>query len=138
MPSPEHPTNHQEWIALHTSYEHAERVSLLIKLIAVLLTAVLTAIDTHTCITCLFIGILWLQDAIWKTFQSRTEQRLLTIEKIASTNQYTPPAFYSEWEKSRPSLFKLIQAYVSNAFRPTIAYPYPILIIVATLTPYIR
>lgn len=117
--------NTAEWVALHTSYEQSERMSLVIKLVAVLLTACLLCMQSSNTLASAFIGILWMQDAIWKTFQSRTEQRLITLEKL---NASTPPQFYSDWEKHRPSALKLIKAYLSCAFRPTIAYPYPLLI----------
>lgn len=128
MPSLHQPSRHVEWLALHNSYEQAERFSLLIKLTAVLLTAGLSLHGAHIYLTCLLVSTLWLQDAIWKTFQSRTEQRLLIIEKTAATDENATPAFYSEWQENRPSIAKLIIAYISNAFRPTIAYPYPVLI----------
>ncbi|WP_041324383.1 hypothetical protein [Saccharophagus degradans] len=133
MPPLHQPSRHVEWLALHNSYEQAERFSLLIKLTAVLLTAGLSLLGAHTYLTCLLVSTLWLQDAIWKTFQSRTEQRLLIIEKMAATDENANPAFYSEWLRNRPSFAKLILAYFGNAVRPTIAYPYPVLIALAII-----
>jgi len=80
-------------------------------------------------ITSLLLLVLWLQEAIWKTFQGRTEQRLLVLEKAYQTghetnNETQPLQFYRHWTETRPGTTKLIAEYLGNAIRPTIAYPY--------------
>lgn len=123
--------NSTEWVALHASYEQAERFSLLIKLIAIIVTAILVALNMSALFTGVLICVFWLQDAIWKTFQSRTEQRLLLIENAQETNY---PRFYSHWEDSRPDTVTLLKSYIGSAFRPTVAYPYPVLIMLSIAT----
>jgi len=76
-----------------------------------------------------FVLVLWLQEGIWRTVQARTAERLLTIEKILE--QQDPSSgmqFYSNWQANRPGTAGLIKEYLLNAMRPTVAYPYVILL----------
>ena len=119
----------REWLALHNSYEKFETLALVIKLVAVLVCLAGFIFNLSSLILAMLILVLWLQDAIWKTFQGRTEQRLLVLEKANSENDQTVSLnFYSHWEVSRPGIIVLVREYLSNAVRPTIAYPYIILL----------
>ncbi|OUS24649.1 hypothetical protein A9Q99_24085 [Gammaproteobacteria bacterium 45_16_T64] len=121
-----------EWAALHRSYDQFDVLGLVIKLVAVVIAiaGLITALDTLI-ITAL-IAVLWLQEAIWKTFQGRTEQRLIAIEKALSTEESPETiSFYGDWQASRPGTVGLIKEYLANALRPTIAYPYVLLIAIA-------
>ena len=80
----------------------------------------------------LLLLVLWLQEGIWKTFQSRTESHLLALEKASSDNdEKFGLSFYSEWNESRPGIKKLIFQYISNSLRPTVAYPYVVLLLIS-------
>lgn len=124
----------KEWAVLQSSYDQYERYGLVIKITAIILFVAAFALNTSTIILTFALLVLWLQEAIWKTFQSRTEQRLLTIEANLNKSN-SPPAyqFYSEWETNRPSTLGLVKDYITQAFRPTIAFPYIILIIISLL-----
>lgn len=89
---------------------------------------------------------LWLQDGIWKTFQSRTEHRLVQIEQTLvdgiSTARNTDAElttalvafqFNHSFINQRPSGFKLIMEYGKQALRPTVAFPHLILVLVLLL-----
>jgi len=83
--------------------------------------------------------VLWLQDAIWKTFQARIENRLLQLEENLSGEQSLERAdgkayqFNSAYIKNRPDNLGLIKEYFYQAIRPTIAYPHVILLLVLSV-----
>ncbi|MCU7940091.1 MAG: hypothetical protein KZQ64_01440 [gamma proteobacterium symbiont of Bathyaustriella thionipta] len=122
-------TLQQEWHTLQNNCAHSETLALIIKLVAIII-CLIGFIDHHSSLLiALLLLILWLQEAIWKTFQSRTEQRLLAIEKAwADSDNGSALCFYSNWTKSRPGIKRLIADYLLSAVRPTVAYPYIVLL----------
>lgn len=123
----------EEWKSLQHSYDRYEGLSLLIKLGAFASWAFSTVIAMDLAFTLALVALIWFQEAIWKTFQARTEDRLLSIEKAwKQQNEAHTLSFYTDWQKQRPGTIALVKAYVKNAFRPTIAYPY-VLLLVATV-----
>jgi len=120
----------QEWLALHTSYDRYEWSGLVIKITAVVLYFSSLFLSLQALMVCIILAVLWLQEGIWKTFQSRTEQRLLNIEaglsNLAGSQAFN---FYTEWQENRPSHLGLIAEYAKHIVRPTIAYPYSVLIV---------
>lgn len=120
-----------EWTTLQNSYDRYEVNGLWIKLIAIILFFLSFALATPIIITLLMLLVFWLQEAIWKTFQNRTEQRLLNIEQeLTQANENSSFQFYSQWESTRPSTLGLIKEYAKQACRPTIAFPYIALVAV--------
>jgi len=124
----------QEWSILHNDHEKYERYSLLIKLSSVFVSLVAVIFEIPLIIAIFFVGIVWLQDGIWKTFQSRMSDRILLIERYikeqASRNtDEVAFQFYSGWEKSPKGTKRLLGEYIRNSIRPTVAYPYIILIL---------
>ncbi len=73
-----------EWCLLQNQFDSYEKHSLYIKLLSVIvfLTAGISNVLTIFVVSALV--LLWLQDAIWKTFQSRIEARLLQLERYIS------------------------------------------------------
>mgnify|MGYP000414179459 CR=1 FL=1 len=125
-----------EWSLLQNQFDSYEKYSLLIKLanIGVLAAAYFT--DHLSVFTVCLLIILWLQDAIWKTFQSRIDSRLLQLESYLS-NEHTPQhcdgvpfQFNSLYLQNRPSNVGLVKEYLSQALRPTIAFPHLLLIVI--------
>lgn len=79
----------------------------------------------------LVLVVLWLQDAIWKTFQSRIEPRLLQIEKyISEKSEESVFQFNSEYHRDRLSGISLIKEYVRQSIRPTVVFPHIVLILI--------
>ena len=84
----------------------------------------------------LVVAILWLQDAIWKTFQNRIGQRLEIVEQAIQDNPHHVPEhllhlgmqFNLAWNQSRPRAIGLISEYIKQSLKPTVAYPYVVLI----------
>jgi len=119
----------EEWKILHQDFERYDRYSLLIKLTAVLSSLIIVGLAINLWIAIIFILVIWLQEGIWRTVQARTAERLLALEEmIKSDNQKSAMQFYSNWEATRHSAAGLIKEYLLNALRPTVAYPYIVLL----------
>ena len=135
----------QEWVILHGNIEKYERFSLLIKLVAILVYVIAFSYSLAVWVSLMGIFILWLQDGIWKTFQKRLEERILFIEKEIANGaddqndkrQSEAFQFYSQWENKRQGVVGLVKEYLSNSFKPTVAYPYLLLVfLIPTLQYY--
>ena len=120
----------KEWELLHTDNEKYERYSLLIKLAAIACATILVVFSTNWLLSAMIIIVLWGQEAIWKTFQDRLCDRIKFVEGALSSDQKPLPdafQFYSEWSKNRPSTVGTIMEYAKSALRPTVVYPYLVL-----------
>jgi hypothetical protein len=122
-----------EWSLLQNQYDSYEKYSLLIKLVSVGILSI-TFFSHHLhCSILILLLVLWLQDAIWKTFQSRIENRLLQLEGFMSGDQSLERAdgrayqFNRLYSETRPGTMELITEYFHQAIRPTVAYPHVIL-----------
>jgi len=119
----------EEWKTLHQDFERYDRYSLLIKLTAVLSSLIIIGLAIKLWVAIIFILLIWLQEGIWRTVQARTAERLLALEEmIKSNDQKAAMQFYSNWEATRHSAAGLIKEYLLNALRPTVAYPYIVLL----------
>ena len=121
-----------EWVTLQDNYERYEGWALAIKLAAVLVFVAGAALQLVPWLICLAILMLWLQDGIFKTYQSRLGDRLLQLEKqIAAWGRTGEPSLpfqlHSNWLDYRRSTAGLLSEYLSNACRPTVAFPYVVL-----------
>jgi len=132
------PSFTQEWAILHNDHEKYERYSLIIKLVNILIcfTGLVSGMSFFPVI--ILLGVVWLQDGIWKTYQSRMSERILLVERyikeeITTGSNEVAFQFYSEWEKGPRSASALVKEYIRNALRPTVAYPHIILIILQVL-----
>ncbi|BBB28054.1 hypothetical protein [Neptunomonas japonica] len=122
-----------EWNTLQTQSDSYEKHSLYIKLLAIAITASTALLIAKTSLYIVIIlAILWLQDAIWKTFQARISDRLIKVEtalqETNSANNLPPCQLNSEWLAKRSGFVGLIKEYLCHAVRPTIAFPYILLI----------
>lgn len=125
-----------EWSLLQNQFDSYEKYSLLIKLTSIVILFI--AYCTHHLDIFVFILllVLWLQDAIWKTFQVRIENRLLQLEESLSGEQSLERAdekayqFNSQYIKHRRGTLGLIKEYFCQAIRPTVAYPHVLLLLV--------
>jgi len=125
----------QEWQILHNDHEYYERFSLFIKLLAVTVCCITLIFNFPFIISSLLLLTLWLQEAIWKTFQSRLTTRLLLIEEhnknpLPNTSKNGAFELYSTWQTQDSSAKDIILEYIANALRPTIMFPYVILILI--------
>jgi len=121
----------QEWAIIHSDIEKYEHLSLIIKLFSLLIFTLSLAFSIETLATIFILLILWLEEGIWKTFQQRLESRALFIEqqiKRETDKNNTSFQLYSEWKNNRLGSVYLIKEYLSNSIRPTVAYPYVLMI----------
>ncbi|MCF6254787.1 MAG: hypothetical protein L3J98_15435 [Gammaproteobacteria bacterium] len=123
---------HNEWVILHGDIEKYERFSLVIKLVSVLTSVFSMAFIANGWIAVVVILVLWLQDGIWKTFQKRLETRVVVIEqKLKNKSDENNTAFqlYSQWGDKRQGTVGLVKEYLLNSIKPTVAYPYAVLVL---------
>ncbi|MBV1914559.1 MAG: hypothetical protein KUG72_04185 [Pseudomonadales bacterium] len=125
-----------EWSLLQNQFDSYEKYSLLIKLTAIGVLAAAYFSD-HLSVFVLFLLLtLWLQDAIWKTFQSRIDIRLLQLEQYLSSEHPLENRdgkayqFNSLYLQNRPGSIALVKEYLRQALRPTIAFPHLVLVLI--------
>lgn len=123
----------KEWAILHGDIEQYERFSLGIKLVAVLVGLLANAYLVDARFTVVLLLVLWLQDGIWKTFQHRLQTRIGFVEQTLRNEGGATFQLYSQWEAVRPGIAGLLKEYLSSAARPTVAYPYVILVLLVPI-----
>ncbi|MBO1255964.1 hypothetical protein J3L16_09735 [Alteromonas sp. 5E99-2] len=123
----------EEWKLMQGQFDLYECYSLIIKLISIVLAALSLIFGYTHFVMVLLVCVLWLQDAIWKTFQGRIEVRLLELEAFLSDDEETelalPFQFNTRYSESRPGTVGLLIEYLKQAARPTVAFPYCVLIL---------
>jgi len=117
----------QEWITLQNNYEQYEKGGLFIKLFCVVLTFVGSALDLNAVLLATMVALLWMQESIFRTFQSRLGQRILRVEELirqVGAEQAHSFQLHSEWLALRKNGLGLLGEYVGSACRPTVAFPH--------------
>lgn len=136
-------TKHQqlihEWQILHRDHEKYEQWALLIKLFSIAVVLMCVAFSVNLLLSIIFIATLWLQEGIWKTFQARTARRLLALEMaINEGSALVKPVnhceMYSIWQTQKPGTMTLVKEYIFNALRPTVMFPYSVLLVISLLS----
>jgi hypothetical protein len=125
---------HHEWLALQAQHERYEVLALAVKLVAIAAAALVP--DPGLAIALL--ALLWLQDAVLKTFQARLGERLLVVEAgvkggVMAGGDAVPMQLHSHWLATRPRGAMLLVQYLKSALRPTVALPYPLLMLLRAL-----
>lgn len=118
----------QEWLALQAQHERYEGLALGVKLVA--FAAVVFVPDNVLAVALL--ALLWLQEAVLKTFQARLGERLLVVEaglKLGDGATVAAMQLHSDWLSRRPRGAGLVAQYLQSALRPTVALPYPLLML---------
>jgi len=115
----------REWRLLQTQHEHYEFAALAIKLVAV----ACVALDARWLLPLLL--VLWVQEAILKTFQARLGVRLERVEQMLREGSGLAMQLHSEWLAARPQALSLLREYALSACRPTVAFPYLPLLVLA-------
>ena len=132
----------QEWTTLQNNHEQYEKGGLHIKLISVLLTAAGLVFGLDTLLMGALVALLWVQEGIFRTFQARLGERILRVEFLMrqSTTGLSALAsqpvaqgdvfqLHSEWLAARRQGMGLINEYARSAFRPTVAFPYVLILL---------
>ncbi len=120
----------QEWTTLQNNHEHYERGALALKVVTVVFAFALLAVNLPALIVALVVAALWLQEGIYRTSQSRLGQRLMVLEGlIRGCESGVPFQLHTQWRAARSGVGGLLREYLSNALRPTVAYPYVLLLL---------
>jgi len=121
-----------EWQTLQNNHEQYEKSALLIKLSSLAFALAGLAASLPLVWLGLAVGLCWLLEGIYKTYQARMVERLLQVEILLQQVAPSAPAMqlYTQWTDNRPGGLSLIAGYARSALRPTVAYPYlPILLL---------
>ncbi len=122
----------QEWQLLQQQHEQIERGTLGLKLFAVGMTFISLAVAVDLLMVGALLLVLWLQEAIVRTGQTRLGARILQLE--ASLRQQTgaviPFQLHTDWHATRGGMVALLMEYGRHALRPTIAISYVLLLMV--------
>lgn len=124
---------HLEWQTLQYNHERHERNALLIKLTCVALSVLGLTLSVPWIWLAVVIALLWLQEGIIKTYQTRLADRLLRVEGLLRQTQSASASaamqLHTEWGAQRPNGAALVASYFLSTCRPTVAFPYvPLLI----------
>lgn len=122
----------QEWATLQNNIEHYEHSALWLKLAA----SGLLLIPLQLPLQAALLLILWLQEGVFRTSQARLGDRVVAIEQLIRSGEGDAGKacqLHSEWLAQRPGTFGLLQEYARSALRPTVAFPYPLLLLAALL-----
>ena len=119
-----------EWVTLQNQCDAFEKLSLGIKLLAVLLASLFSFTLSHPEIILILHSILWVQDAVWKTFQSRFSERLLEIERcLSSPDRDNSIQFNTYWEAKPRGMVFLVSEYLRHLVKPTVVFPHLVLLL---------
>lgn len=122
----------QEWVTLQNNIERYEHNALWLKLAALGLLLMPLQMPLQAAL----LLILWLQEGIFRTSQARLGDRVVVIERLiraVESDVGKACQLHSEWLAQRPGTFGLLREYARSALRPTVAFPYPLLLLAALL-----
>ena len=117
-----------EWSLLQNQFDSYEKYSLLIKLVGVLVLCATVLVGKPGLPVAGILLVLWILDAIWKTFQARIESRLLTLEALLADNEPCSTQRGRAYQvntavlENRPRGIALLPDYLLQAARPTVAF----------------
>jgi hypothetical protein len=120
--------NH-EWLALQGQHERYEALALAVKLAAVAVCLFISDLGLALGL----IALLWLQEGVLKTFQGRLGERLLVVEAALKSGAGLAMQLLSDWQAGRPRGAGLLLQYLKSALRPTVALPYPLLMLLSAV-----
>jgi hypothetical protein len=116
-------------VTLQNQFDAVEKLSLVIKLVAVLVATLFAFELNNPEIILVLTSICWVQDAIWKTFQSRFADRLLAIEsEVSNVSSDANISFNTIWEAKPRGLVSLVLEYLRHLAKPSVAFPHFVLL----------
>lgn len=120
-----------EWIALQHSHEAHERNAVWLKLVAIFAWASGLVIGAEPDLLAAVLILIWILEAQLHTFKARIATRLLRIEAALRAATHEAHAFqlHSEWLAGRPGTLGLLAEYGRCGSRPTVAFPYVVLLL---------
>jgi hypothetical protein len=132
MPIAPHPALVEEWRTLQNNHEQYERGALLLKLAALLAFACGYVLALPYELAGGLVLLVWVQESIYRTSQARLGSRLVLLEQLIHSDAPGADAcqLHTEWLAGRAGTAGLLAEYASQALRPTVAFPYGVLLIV--------
>ncbi|PCI72379.1 MAG: hypothetical protein COB26_00230 [Piscirickettsiaceae bacterium] len=129
-----------EWCLLQNQFDSYEKYSLLIKLVGFLMIFVAICLNIKALFVVIVFLALWLQDGIWKTFQSRIETRLIDLEtNIANMGEQAGASAYQfnrSFQQNRLKRGSLMGEYLRQTMKPTVAFPHVFFVFIMLLNIY--
>lgn len=125
-----------EWRTLQADHERYEFAALAIKLLAFTTFLLGVAWSVAPALLAVLQALLWLQEAILKTFQARLGERLLQVEAALAgqgSGGAGPMQLHSDWNARRSGLPGLVAEYLRSARRPTVAFPHALLLLAVAI-----
>lgn len=122
----------QEWSTLQNNIEGYEHSALWLKLAGLAVVLMPQSLPLQGAL----LLILWLQEGIFRTSQARLGERIVRIEQLLAAGETeTGKAcqLHSQWLAQRPGTIGLLLEYARSALRPTVAFPYPLLLVLTLL-----
>lgn len=122
----------QEWSTLQNNIEGYEHSAQWLKLAALAVVLMPQSLPLQG----VLLLILWLQEGIFRTSQARLGERVVLIEQLLAAGETeTDKAcqLHSQWLAQRPGTIGLLLEYARSALRPTVAFPYPLLLVLTLL-----
>ena len=122
-----------EWSTLQNNYEQMERNALLVKLAAVVLCMGGYALGVPYELIGGTALLLWVQESLCRTSQARLGERIVRVEALVKNAASASSAcqLHSDWLASRKGGLGLLGEYAAHALRPSVAFPYAVLLVVA-------
>lgn len=130
MSTPEAPALNLEWVTLQNNFEQYERNALVVKLAAVVLFAAALLFALTEAMTATLVAVLWVQEAVMRTFQARLGTRILRIEALLREGGGAAMQLHSQWLEARQGVVGMLGEYARAGLRPTVAFPYAALLLV--------
>lgn len=128
----EHTLWAQEWRTLQADHERYEFATLGIKLVAIVSCLLGVAWAMAPALLALLLALLWLQEAVHKTFQARLGERLVVVEAALAGQAPAgahPMQMHSDWNARRGGGAALVAEYLRHARRPTVVLPHALLLL---------
>lgn len=119
--------NQAEWLLQQQSFDQMEKQALWLKVVAITLWLWLVQTESSLVLQLGLIGLFWLHEAIWKTQQSRTVERLVALEQALAQGKDIGCQWHQSWLEQRGGAQSLVFSYFKHCFKPTIAVTYLIL-----------
>lgn len=125
-----------EWLSLQHSFSSQDTQALWLKLLTIFVCIYLAHRGGTLVLQLAAIAIFWLHEAMLRTVQHRTAERLLQLEQALAQGTDAGMQWHSQWQQQRGGAVALAGAYLHQALKPTVAITYIALTALSLLLHY--